>query len=69
MVGSTFVIFKELLHLLMGKVICKHEFLNSLHVCLAADETVKPVQPKRRDEVKVLERGNKAFPIADDKLY
>lgn len=30
---------------------------------------VKPVEPKRIDEVKVLERGNKAFPIADDKLY
>lgn len=48
---------------------CKPEVLTSLYVCLAGGEIVKPVEPKRIDEVKVLERGNKAFPIADDKLY
>lgn len=69
MVGNALVIFKELLHLLMGKVICKHELLTSLYVCLAGNKIVKHVQPKRIDEVKVLERENKAFSIVDDKLY
>lgn len=53
----------------MGKIICKHELLTSLYVCLSGDEMVKPVEPKRIDEVKVLGRGNKAFSISDDKLY
>lgn len=55
--------------MLMGKTIRKHELLTSLYVCPSGGEVVKPVEPKRIDEVKVLERGNKAFPIADDKLY
>lgn len=53
----------------MGKIICKHELLTSLYVCLSGGEMVKPVEPKRIDEVKVLGKGNKAFPVADDKLY
>lgn len=55
--------------MLMGKMISKCELLTSPCVCLAGGEIVKAVKPKRIDEVKVLERGNKAFPIADDKLY
>lgn len=54
---------------LMRNMVCKYELLTSFYSCLAGDEIVKPVEPKRIDEVKVLERGNKAFPIADDKLY
>lgn len=54
--------------MLMGKIICKHEIL-TLYVCLSGSERVKPVEPKRKDEVRVLGRGNKAFPTADDKLY
>lgn len=48
---------------------CKHELLTSLYVCLSGGEMVKTVEPKRIDEVKVPERGNKVFPIADDKMY
>lgn len=48
---------------------CKHERLTSLYVCLSGGEMVKTVEPKRIDEVKVPERGNKVFPIADDKMY
>lgn len=57
--------------MLMGKTLRKHELLTSLYVCLSGGEVVKPVEPKRIDEVKVLERGNKASAsaIADDKLY
>lgn len=46
-----------------------YEFLTSLYVCLAGGEIVKPVDPKGIDEVKVLKRGNKVLPIAEDKLY
>lgn len=53
----------------MGKIICKDELLTSLYACLSGGEMVKPVEPKRTDEVKVLGKGNKAFPVADDKLY
>lgn len=55
--------------MLKGKIMCKHELLTSLYVCLSGGEMVKTVEPKRIDEVKVLERGNKEFPIADDMMY
>lgn len=48
----------------MDKMTCV-SLLTSLYVCLAGSEILKPVGPKRIDEVKVLERQNKAFPIAD----